>query len=79
LRESVRKAELCGSILIEKIEILVDWLSSKHRRKFNLVATALALRQNCSSRNNHRMRYAVGIVVDAINARTRSNNTRDKT
>jgi len=70
---------LCGKILIDKIHVKIDGLSGNHRHKSHLVATALTFRQDHSGSNGDQMRHAVGIMMDPINTRARSNSTRRKT
>jgi hypothetical protein len=68
----------CCKILIDEIHVHVDGLSRDHRHKSHLVTTALAFGQDCSSSNSNQMGHAVGVMMDAIDARTRSDSTRDK-
>jgi hypothetical protein len=70
---------LCRKILIDEIHIRIDRLSRNHRHKHDLVTTALTFRQDSSGSDNNQMRHAMGIVMDPINTRARSNSTRDKT
>jgi hypothetical protein len=70
--------ESCRKILIDEIHVNSDRLSRNHRHKFHLVTTTLTFGQGCSSSDRNQMRYSVGVVMDAINARPRSNNTRHK-
>jgi len=67
-----------GAVLLGKVHIGFDRVSRKHGHETDLVAAALALRKGYPLDYGNEMRHPVGVMVNAIHARPRSNFSRHK-
>jgi len=65
----------CAAVGHNKINVRLDWLTRNDGDKPDLIATALAFRQNRPAYDDHGVRETVRVMMDAIDAGARSNIT----